>query len=84
MSKSKQAGRREPQKPLNVCVREHVEDVGLSISQIAKKTGWSYLRTMRLLNGDTDISGEDMRVFARVIDRPVGDLYEGVRQERSA
>jgi transcriptional regulator with XRE-family HTH domain len=63
-------------KPLNERVRAHVERAGLSVSEIAKKSGWSYLRTLRLLNGDTSLSGDDMEVLARVLGREVGDLYE--------
>lgn len=66
-------------KPIYERLREHVADVGLTITQIAGKTGWKYLRVMRLLNGTTKLSADDMEVFERVLKRPVGRLYRGLR-----
>jgi transcriptional regulator with XRE-family HTH domain len=71
-------------KPIHECVAEHVKDAGLSISDLAEKTGWHYLRTMRLLNGDTDLSAEDMKTIAELLKRPVADLYKGVAKKSKA
>ncbi len=65
-------------KPIHECVREHVEDVGLSNADIAKRTGWSEQRVYRLLAGKTELSAEDVRVLAGLVKRPVAELYRGL------
>lgn len=70
-------------KPIHECVSEHVEDAGLTKAELARKLGWHYLRTMRLLNGDTELSAQEMADIAKVLRRPVADLYHPV-QRRSA
>lgn len=62
--------------PIHERVRAHVDDAGLTITQIAKRAHWSYLKTMRRLNGDTELSAADMELLARIIKRDVGDLYD--------
>lgn len=66
------------QKPVHECVAEHVEAAQLSKADIAERTGWSEQRVWRLLTGRTELSAEDMRVFARLVKKPVADLYRGV------
>lgn len=61
--------------PIHERVTAHARDAGLSNADIAKKTGWHYLRVLRLLNGDTDLSAEDMETLARVFGRSVAELY---------
>jgi transcriptional regulator with XRE-family HTH domain len=62
-------------KPLHEIVAKLVSDAGLSKQELAARTGWKYLRVLRLLNGKTELSADDMRVIAEVIERPVGELY---------
>lgn len=64
------------QRPVHECVHAHVESSGIDYATIAKKTGWSEQRVYRLLAGKTEISAEDMKAFARVLGKPVADLYE--------
>lgn len=66
-----------PQRPVHEYVQEHVTAAGLSTADIVKRTGWSEQRVRRLLSGKTDIKADDMRVFADLVGKPVGDLYGG-------
>ncbi len=63
------------QKPIHERVQEHVDAAGLTNADLAKKTGWHELRVWRLLTGRTDISADDMEIFAKVLGKPVADLY---------
>jgi len=65
-------------KPIHHRVKERVEAAKLSNADIAKKTGWHELRVWRLLSGKTDITAEDMEVFASILKCDVADLYRGV------
>lgn len=71
------------QKPIHERVQAHVDDAGLSNADLAKKTGWHELRVWRLLTGRTEISAEDMEVFAKVLGKPVADLYKAVDRHAS-
>lgn len=62
-------------KPLHEHVSAIVRDAELSNAELAKKTGWSYLRVLRLLHGQTELSAEDMRLLSKVLERPIADLY---------
>lgn len=62
--------------PIHERVTAVVRGAGLTNAELAKKTGWSYLRVLRLLNGDTDLTAEDMEVIADIVKRPVAELYE--------
>lgn len=53
-----------------------MDAAGLSNTDLAKETGWHYLRVMRLMNGDTDLSAADMETIARILKCDVAELYE--------
>jgi hypothetical protein len=61
--------------PVHETVKKVVDERGLSTAELVAKTGWSEQRVWRLLTGRTDIHAEDMRVFARVLDKSVAELY---------
>lgn len=69
-----QQTRAEP-RPVHECVHEHVKDAKITYAEIAAKTGWSEQRVYRLLSGKTDLTAEDMKIFAALLDKPVGELY---------
>jgi len=47
----------------------------VSEDQIVDETGWSPKRVRRLLAGQTRLLAEDMEKWARVLRKPVADLY---------
>lgn len=67
--------RRREQARFNRLVADHVESSGLSEEQLAKQTRWSLKRVQRILAGKTYVSALDMATLARVLDKPVGDLF---------
>lgn len=69
---------RDEKPPLHERVAAVVRAAGVSNTELATRTGWSYLRVLRVLNGDTDLTGEDIELLAELLKRPVGDLYEGI------
>lgn len=64
-------------------MKERVDAAGLSNQDIAKKTGWHELRVWRLLTGKTDITADDMEVFADLLKCDVADLYRGLAASAS-
>lgn len=56
-------------------VKDHIRRAKLTYSQVADRTGFSAQRVYRLLNGHTEISGEDMEILAEAIGVSVGELY---------
>lgn len=52
-----------------------MDAAGLTNADLAKATGWHYLRVMRLMNGDTDLSAKDMEIIAGILKCPVAELY---------
>lgn len=63
-------------RPLYERVKGHVERSGLGQAQIAHEAGWSEKRLQRLLNGDTNLLAVDMETLARVLRKPVAELYK--------
>lgn len=70
-------------KPIHERVQEHVDAAGLTNAELAKKTGWHELRVWRLLTGRTEISAEDMEIFAKVLEKPVASLYKSAESRAS-
>ena len=62
-------------RPIHERVRAHVRLSELTHPQIAKRAGWSEQRLRRLLHDRTHLSAKDMERLARVLRKPVGDLY---------
>jgi DNA-binding transcriptional regulator LsrR (DeoR family) len=48
---------------------------GLTERQIAKKARWHEKKVRRLLTGDTELGAVEMQALARVLRRPVGELF---------
>lgn len=67
--------RRRTNKQLSACLKAHVDAARLSIEDVAKRTGWDYLRALRILNGKTRPLAVDVETLATVLGKPVGDLY---------
>lgn len=63
------------QRPVHERVKAHIASAELTHADLAKKTGWSEQRVYRVLNGKTDLSAEDIELIARILRKPVGDLY---------
>lgn len=66
---------RRRQRPIHERVARHVEHSGLTEGQIAEETGWSAKKVHRLLIGKTCIRAEYMEVFARILRKPIEDLF---------
>jgi predicted transcriptional regulator len=56
---------------------------GMTEREIAKKAGWHEKKVRRLLTGDTELGAVEMSALARVLRRPVGELFPPV-QRRAA
>lgn len=67
----------EKTRPLRERVKDHVDESGLSLEDLAEKTGWSEQRVYRLLVGKTQWRAEDMETLARVLNKSVTSLYRG-------
>lgn len=74
MARSRSKAKAE-QKPVHECVAAEVAAAKLTIAKVAKLTGWTWLRTMRRLRGEVELSAEDMRLLSRVLEKPVATLY---------
>lgn len=62
-------------RPVHERVHDHVQREGISYSELAKKTGWTYQRVYRVLAGKTDLTAEDMELLASILEKPVAFLY---------
>lgn len=71
-------------KPIHARVRDHVDAAGLTIADIARRTKWNEMRVWRLLTGRTELGAEDMEVLAKVLEKPVADLYRGIAARASS
>jgi transcriptional regulator with XRE-family HTH domain len=74
-------------RPLHERVYGHVKVAGLTIAQVAEKTGWHRQRAYRVLTGKTDITGEDIELLASILGKQSGELYvdiEGPAAEEKA
>jgi transcriptional regulator with XRE-family HTH domain len=56
-------------------VKEHIQEAGLTHAVLAEKTGWDEQRVYRVLNGLTRLTAADMEELARILKKPVADLY---------
>jgi len=70
-----QQERKVLRREFSALIRGHVEYSGLSEEQIAEETKWSIKRVHRILTGATGLRAEDMPVLARVLRKPIADLY---------
>jgi hypothetical protein len=75
---------RRRHRPLHERVNDHVDARKLSYADVARLTGWDYLRTLRLLTGKTKLSGDDMETLADVLATPVAELYRGRSEARAS
>lgn len=66
-------------RPLHERVRSHIEHAGLTITDLARLTGWHELRAGRLLRNKTRLLAEDMETLARVLNKSVGALYRDAK-----
>jgi hypothetical protein len=56
----------------------------LTDAALSRLTGWHELRVLRLRRGETRITGEDIETLARVLHKPVGELYRGLPEARAS
>lgn len=63
-------------KPIHVRVSEHVAQQGWTATDLASKLEWHPAKAQRVLRGDTSLLAEDMEAIAKVMKKPVGDLFE--------
>ena len=71
------------QPPVHERVHEHVRVAGFTHAQLAEKTGWDEQRVYRVLHGKTRLTAEDMELLARVLKKPVAELYMAPEQRAS-
>ncbi len=67
----------EKPRPIHERVKDHVDESGHSVAELAALTKWSERRVSRLLTGITEFSAGDMEVLARVLGKSVIALYRG-------
>jgi plasmid maintenance system antidote protein VapI len=63
-------------KPVHVVVGEHVAAQGWSATDLAERLEWHPAKAQRVLRGDTSLLAEDMIAIARVMKKPVAELFE--------
>jgi transcriptional regulator with XRE-family HTH domain len=62
-------------KPIYVRVSEHVEAEGWTAVDLAKRVGWHPMKAQRVLRGATSLLAEDMELIAKVLKKPVAELF---------
>lgn len=75
----------EKTRPIHERVKDHVDDAGLTYSQIAEETrlrlgaaeAWSEQKVYRLLTGKTELSAADIELLASILGKTVIALYRG-------
>lgn len=65
-------------RPIHERVRTHVERAGITITELARLTGWHELRAGRVLRGTTRLLATDMETLADVLGRSIASLYRDV------
>lgn len=69
--------KRVTDRPLHERVSDCVVGSGIPAEQIAKQANWQLQKLQRLLRGATKLRGTEIETLAKIIDRPVEDLYRG-------
>jgi transcriptional regulator with XRE-family HTH domain len=53
-------------------------------AEIAERSGWSEQRVHRLLHDKTRLLANDIEEFARILRKPIAELYRDPRARRAA
>ena len=72
------------ERPIHEVVRDHVRAAAITHAELAERTGWSEQRVYRVLAGKTELTAEDMKLLAKIIDKPVAELYQDPEAKKAS